>query len=315
MMITELAHRYSPELVKNIWAKLLPSISTSKLQKELEKLDKIIKILKEENGYLYVSLRKFGTIFCAPGYSKNNKFSKINFGRLKNIKQHHLENYGCLFGTLIWHYVRRVYPLKRIVHGQLGSVIDCGAHIGVFTVIAGKELYKRKIDEKVVAIEIDQGNFKTLRKNIGLNNLRNVLAINKGVYSDKRWMGLYQDKDSSAMHSIFENYGKKDAKQVKIEVDKLDNILRMCHVDRVQTIKIDVEGAEIEAIKGMEKTLNKNRPLSILLGSHTVEGKNLRRPCEKLLKGYGFGKILGTKFPEITIFGKSEWRPKLSKNL
>jgi tRNA G37 N-methylase Trm5 len=62
-------------------------------------------------------------------------------------------------------------------------VIDIGAHIGLYTIIASKRV---GMQEKVVAIEADPKNFEVLNHNIHLNNLTNVIALNYAAYSEEK---------------------------------------------------------------------------------------------------------------------------------
>ena len=59
-------------------------------------------------------------------------------------------------------------------------VIDVGAHIGPYTLKASKRV---GLNGKIIAIEADPENFDILNRNIQLNKLTNVIALNYAVYS------------------------------------------------------------------------------------------------------------------------------------
>jgi FkbM family methyltransferase len=67
-------------------------------------------------------------------------------------------------------------------------VIDVGAYIGPYTIIASKRVGE---NGKVVAIEADPDNFDLLNRNIQLNKLSNVIALNYAVYSKEKKVKLY----------------------------------------------------------------------------------------------------------------------------
>ena len=70
--------------------------------------------------------------------------------------------------------------IDRFIPNERDIVVDVGAHIGLYTIIASKRVGP---NGKVIAIEADPSNFEMLNRNIQLNNLTNVLALNYAVYS------------------------------------------------------------------------------------------------------------------------------------
>jgi FkbM family methyltransferase len=67
-------------------------------------------------------------------------------------------------------------------------VVDVGAHIGHYTIIASKLVCP---NGKVIAVEAHPHNFKMLQYNIWLNELTNVTAMNYAVYSKRARLELY----------------------------------------------------------------------------------------------------------------------------
>lgn len=134
-----------------------------------------------------------------------------------------------------------------------GNFIDIGANIGKFSIIMGKRLGK---NSKVFAIEPHPENFKILKKNIQLNKLSNVKAINAACSSSKRYLDLYLDEEGTGGHSI-----KKDAKSAGEKTIKVKSILLdSCKIKNVKLIKVDVEGAEADVLLGAKKILKRNHP-------------------------------------------------------
>jgi len=127
-------------------------------------------------------------------------------------------------------------------------LIDCGAYDGDFS-LALTEVIKPKF---IYAFECDPENFEKLEKNT--SHLENIHIINKGCWSEKTILS-------------FSNYGTMASKiegngQIKIETDSIDNIvLTSSDVQNAVTfIKMDVEGAELEALKGARNTILKHTP-------------------------------------------------------
>ena len=91
-----------------------------------------------------------------------------------------------------------------------------------------------------------------------------------------------------------------DAYLVEVEVDTLDNILGELGIKKVDFIKMNIEGAEVEVLKGMEEVLKNDVRLAIA-AHHSVNGKPTDETIELQLKQRGF-EIYAT---EQTIYG---WR-------
>ena len=135
------------------------------------------------------------------------------------------------------------------------SIVDIGTNTGMHTIPLGKML---KNNGKVIAIEPEKNNFEILKKNIKLNNLDNVIVINKGCFSKRSTLTFYLDGVGTGGHSLVnKNVGDEE---IKIEVDSLDNILKELKIKKVDLIKVDVEGAESDVLEGAVKTLKKFHP-------------------------------------------------------
>ena len=109
----------------------------------------------------------------------------------------------------------------------------------------------------VISVEAHSLNFYYLLKNLKLNNtIHNVKALNIAAWSKDGWIELYIS-ENSGHHSIMMNFGKG---KIKVKCRVLDHLLDELHVNRVNWIKIDVEGAGYEVLKGLKNTLRKMRP-------------------------------------------------------
>ena len=78
---------------------------------------------------------------------------------------------------------------------------------------------------------------------------------------------------------------------IEVNADTLDNILSYAgiKVDNVNWIKIDVEGAELEVLKGAHNILSKSKDIAILIEVHNIaEGRSLYENIMDLLKTYNF---------------------------
>lgn len=135
-----------------------------------------------------------------------------------------------------------------------GTFIDVGANVGMYSVRVANRLKNKGM---VVSIEPESENFEALLKNIEVNQLKNIIPINAACFSKNTPLKLYIAK-FPGQHSL---YGKGE--YIKTKARKLDDILKEHKIKDVRLIKIDVEGAEVEVIKGANKTISKYKPLII----------------------------------------------------
>ncbi len=134
------------------------------------------------------------------------------------------------------------------------TVIDIGANIGYYTL-----LFAQLVGEsgQVIAFEPDPENFALLHKNIILNQYNNVKLLQKAVSNQNKQTYLYLCDDNKGMHRLYDSVCCRG--RVEVETICLDDYLPKI-VKKVDFIKIDIEGAEYDALRGMEKILYQQRP-------------------------------------------------------
>jgi FkbM family methyltransferase len=170
-------------------------------------------------------------------------------------------------------------------------VVDIGAHIGRYTIISSKRIGP---NGKVVAIEADPANFEMLNRNVNLNKLTNVTSLNYAVYSNQTKLKLYLPGKKSGFtiyNTIMVNRGKHQGKFIEVNGNTLDNLLEQNKINfaNINWIKIDVEGAEFEVLKGAQNVLSKSNDIAILIEIHNSQnGTNLYRPIIEFLNRYNF---------------------------
>tara|TARA_A100001037_G_scaffold301543_1_gene331307 strand:- start:1656 stop:2534 length:879 start_codon:yes stop_codon:yes gene_type:complete len=156
---------------------------------------------------------------------------------------------------------------ERIFPGNI--VIDIGANIGFFTLIMADIVKK---EGKVFSFEPESKNFQLLEKNVKVNNLSNVILENKAVgnINGETDMYLASNEDniySQSMHRIYSsNIVSQNSTPVKIKIIRLDDFFEKLElIEKIDLIKIDVEGAEFDVLKGMSKILDLNKDLRIIM--------------------------------------------------
>jgi FkbM family methyltransferase len=218
-------------------------------------------------------LRKFWLDNSSPSYLLMTRLHRVLHRNKEDVhllkihvpKDHY--QYFCRIGMGDFLPGHEGHIVGRFAPKEGDTVIDIGAHIGRYTITSSKQVGKTG---KVVAIEADPDNFQLLKRNIALNKLTNVMPLNYAVFSERTRMKLYEQSASAKYNSLMLARAARTKNYVEVEADTLDSILKLNEVNQVNWIKIDVEGAEFEVLKGSTKTLSSEN-MSLLIEIHNIE--------------------------------------------
>lgn len=177
-------------------------------------------------------------------------------------------------------------------------VIDCGAYHGAFTLLASKMVGDTG---KVIAFEPDDQNFEKLLHNLKLNNIKNVIPINKGVWSDNKTLE-FNNKNMASSSFFFDD----EIKTIKVPVVSLDKEINKLNIKKIDFIKADVEGAEIEMIKGSSEILTLNNVNLAIASYHVINGQKTYFDLEKLLDSMNYSSNTDYKLHLTTYAKKSD---------
>jgi len=114
---------------------------------------------------------------------------------------------------------------------------------------------------RVFAFEPDPTNFALLKKNISINGYKNVILVPKAVAGKTERRKLYLIKDNPGGHRRHDS--PQSDRFLEVEAILLDDYFRGNNL-RIDFIKMDIEGAEKEAIRGMINLLKSNRKAKIV---------------------------------------------------
>lgn len=173
-------------------------------------------------------------------------------------------------------------------------VLDCGANVGVFTREAladGARL--------VVAIEPAPENLECLRRNfadeIGQGR---VIVVPKGVWNKDDTLPLRIDAGNSARDSFVGSFGPA-LTEVKVPLTTIDELAAELKLERVDFIKLDIEGAEKQALAGSKNTLTKFHPRLAIAMEHLPDDP-VRIPQVLAAEAPDYHVICGNCVDEVT---------------
>ncbi|HEY4127212.1 MAG TPA: FkbM family methyltransferase [Gammaproteobacteria bacterium] len=128
-------------------------------------------------------------------------------------------------------------------------VLDIGANIGYYTLLAARKVGAKG---RVYAFEPDPMNFSLLKQNIELNGYTNVELVNKAVGETSADLKLYLSDVNTGDHRTYESEGSRRA--ITIPCTSIDDYFRGS-VCKITFIKMDIQGFECRAMRGMRETL------------------------------------------------------------
>jgi FkbM family methyltransferase len=142
-------------------------------------------------------------------------------------------------------------------------VLDCGANVGVFTRVA-----LDRGARTVVAIEPAPENLESLRRNFPKEIADGrVIVYPKGVWDKDDMLTLRRDPANTAADS-FVILKDKNESSLQVPLTTIDKLAAELKLERVDYIKMDIEGAETNALAGARATLAKYHPRMSLASYH-----------------------------------------------
>jgi len=165
------------------------------------------------------------------------------------------------FGKFIYafreYYEPELAYLEKILSPG-GVFVDVGANFGVYALVASKLVGETG---RVLAFEPTAQSFATLQQNIALNHFSNVGAFQVALAQTVGKAWLYHARDPVGNSLGKDPLWRDEGEEVQTEA--LDNLLGEKGVERVDAIKIDVEGAEELVLRGAVKCLTTQSPIII----------------------------------------------------
>ena len=158
---------------------------------------------------------------------------------------------------------------RRRFHGDGAVAIDCGANIGAHTIEWAIAMTGWG---SVIAIEAQERVYYALAGNIAINNCFNAFALHAAVSSEPGTMTI-----PNPNYLVPSSFGSLELRQstrnefIGQKIDYAANtvVIRKLTLDeinlpRVDFIKIDIEGMELEALEGARQTIDRSQPIMLL---------------------------------------------------
>ena len=176
---------------------------------------------------------------------------------------------------------------KQYLSGGM-AVLDIGANIGYFTLLAAREVGPGGL---VLAVEPEPQNNLLIKRNALLNGYNNIKIINKAVGNSVGEGSLFVSSLDNGSHSVNSSAARGVSEELIVNMTTVDRVLEDEEWPNIDLIKIDVEGAELKVLDGMTSLFCKMPCVKLLIeycplllsasGTDPVE-------VNRVLKSYGY---------------------------
>jgi FkbM family methyltransferase len=182
-------------------------------------------------------------------------------------KLYHFAKYGRNIGPAIDINTSGEINLLQMLGRKFASqdevvFFDIGANNGQYTEYLQKFLPERA-NLKCYLFEPQRLLYEKLVSKFGGN--KNIVVVNKGCGNTKEVLKLYSFKGIDTLSSLYNTFAgteKSDGYEM-IEIIRLDDYIKELGLPRIDFIKIDVEGHELQVLKGMADFIREKRVLAI----------------------------------------------------
>jgi FkbM family methyltransferase len=174
----------------------------------------------------------------------------------------------------------KVAALQRLLEPGM-TFVDAGSNKGDFALIAARVMSDRG---RVLAFEPAPENCRWIRASAELNGYRSIRLYELALYDTEGHGPLYLG-EWSGWHSL--DPGDSPGDSIEVETRTLDSVLAETGDPAADVLKIDVEGAELQVLRGAKRTLADPRLVAVFVELHPRHGVD-QGEVGKLLLAQGF---------------------------
>lgn len=200
-----------------------------------------------------------------------------------------IDRFSYMGSNLYWlgyHHWREIKYLRRFLQPEM-VFVDIGANVGEFTLAAAKLLPHGR----VLSFEPHPNIYSYLGRSVELNNFSNVKLYNLALGKEDGALELYgpSDEHNEGMYSLIKGAVRSEV-VTTVPIQTLDQVVERESLDRLDFIKIDVEGAELFVLQGGAITLERYKPALLIEFSESTfrEAGYKASELKKFLDGYGY---------------------------
>ncbi len=209
----------------------------------------------------------------------------------------------CLGGRELDHK----WMIDKIVK-QGDTILDLGVNIGYYAIMEAK---KMKGIGKIYAIEPDPRNIEFLKKNIILNNIENLIEFEQGAISNKNGEAEFILSNKTNLNAFA--LEEKNSSAINVSLYDFGDYLK--NKDRIDLVRMDIEGHEIEVFESLYNFWQKKPnmiPKKIIFETHLKVYKKSKKMAEILEKLFFIGysiQYLSSSSEDTTLLKEFGYQP------
>ncbi len=189
---------------------------------------------------------------------------------------------------------------------QPGAVVfDVGANFGYYSVTLASEMRGKG---RVFAFEPCRATYLRLETNIALNHLESMISAVPYGLSDNPGVAYLEEVEGNSGATAISAQGKGES----IKLDTLDHFCEVNNIDRIDIMKIDVEGSELRVLEGAKTMLSRSHPRIMIEfnSSALVAAGTSAEQLEGLLRDFGY-ELFATNRDHLLPFQRDPRKPIL----
>jgi len=241
--------------------------------------------------------RKYG-LFTALRFMRSYYYGKSKERKLDLSKEHVVEVNGYKLNLIPNDRGISLELLKFNSHEPLSTelisnelqkgmtCLDIGGNIGYYTLLESQRVGE---NGKVICIEPSPLNFRYLKKNLEIQNTSNVESHNFACGNIDGEINFLISKNSNTCRTIpKEEPIPEGEKIITVPVKKLDTFLEENPLSKIDFLRTDVEGYELQVFEGAKKTIKKFKPMIQIEVHPDYLGKSKTRKFLEFLKSENY---------------------------
>lgn len=195
--------------------------------------------------------------------------------------------------------------LKKVINSKI-VVFDVGANVGKYTNQLKKILGS---ESEIYAFEPSESTFSVLEKNT--KNLKSTFLYNFGLSNNEEERHLYFDHKNSGHSSVYKRdlsfYNHELGEKEKIKLTTIDIFCENNKIEKIDLLKLDVEGHELSVLEGSKKTIKKINVIQFEFGGCNISSRTFFKDFyDFLCNDFIIYRILKNGFYEIPKYDESK---------
>jgi FkbM family methyltransferase len=253
---------------------------------EIFKTDKILRISTDNTVYLKDMIDHFDYYFNAVLPIEIDGRSIVDYSTPRYHKLRGFDEIPYLFPSLSEPYITTEQYLEFADLKSGGIVLDMGAYAGITSIIFGRIVSH---EGKVYAFEPDPQNYACIHENIKIaraaGGLENIKVIEKAVWENS--LGLEFSSEGAMGSSATEIVGLARGNILKVPSISIADFCEINDIQKLDFIKMDIEGGEVKVLESAKEILAKLRP-KMIIEPHYIDNQLSTTACRQILESIGY---------------------------